>query len=108
MSVIDPDLTAADQLPLTHPDWCDRLRCTAETIDGIHIGQPTLVPLADHPGDGALVQRIQAVSTCEEPNPPVKLGVRWRGHYRTLPPMVLPLDRAIFFGEVLCRAARVD
>jgi hypothetical protein len=105
--VIDPDLTAADQPPLTHPDWCDRFRCTAETLDGIHIGEPTLVPLADHPGDGALVQRFQPVATLAEPNPPVRIGIRWRGTYRRLPPMTIPLDRAIFFGEVLCRTARL-
>jgi hypothetical protein len=106
--VIDPDVTAAGQLALYHPDWCDRFRCTAEKPDGIHISEPTTVALGEHPADGATIERIQTVATLAAPDPPVKIGIKWRGIYSRLTPMVIPLDRAQLFGEALLAAAHAD
>jgi hypothetical protein len=105
--VIDQDLTGGPR-QLTHPHWCGRIRCTADLDDGIHIGAPMLVPLGDDPADGLTLQLIQANASDEKPYPPVKLGIRWRGRYSRIPPIVIGLDRTVFFGEVLCRAARMD
>jgi hypothetical protein len=106
--VIHQEPTTGHQLPLAHPDWCDRVRCTADLPDGIHIGTPNLVPLGEHPADGAAVQRIQATPSFDQPDPPVKLGIRWRGGYSRIPPIVIALDRAVFLSEVLRRAAQLD